>query len=397
MDEVNVTKEDFYYEQNQHMFETLQAIKFNNMSIDLISIMEYQKDKYDVHYVNEITNLGLSTFNYKSWEKVVIEKAVCRRQIEVAQRIIELATESKDASGLFNQDFNSYVDGELEALETVVMDTMQSIDDYLERRIDDGIPSGIKPLDHFITGFKKGDIYYLGARPSIGKSAFALQIVKGLAEQNKKIAFFSLEMSKNEIGKRLLVNESRVHMNIIKERKVDTELHQKMNNAANKLIKYNVSVSDKGGQTVEAILTKARRHKKKFGLDIIFIDHFHILESSIKGQSMNEKATHNSRMLKYIAKELEIPIVCLVQLNRKLEERPKLQRMPIMSDIRDSGSLEQDADVIMFMNRDDYWFKDELDYEPDNLADIKIAKNRNGETGRFKLRFYGGTQRFETI
>ena len=397
LDDIVITENDFYYQQNKDMFKCLMELKHNNHSIDLVGICEYFNNNIDYHVIDSLTNAGMISTNFKHWERIIINKSLCRRQIERAQQIIEQATQSEDASELFRIDFDSYHDGELVGMEEIMIDTMQHINDYVDGKIEDGIKSGIKPLDHFIGGFKGGNIYYLGARPSIGKTALGLQIVKNIAGNGKKIAFFSLEMGKRELGKRLLVNESRVHLNLIKTRKVESDEMQRMNKAASNLIKQNVVISDKGGQTVESILTKARRHKKKYGLDILFIDHFHILETAERGASANEKASYNSRMLKYISKELDIPVVCLVQLNRKLEERPIDKRMPIMSDIRDSGSLEQDADVIMFLNRQDYWHKDEPDYKPDNIADIKIAKNRDGETGQFRQMFYGGTQRFENI
>ena len=397
IDETNVTKEDFYYEQNQEIFECIVDMKRKGVHVDIVTISEAQGSKFDIAYINNITTLGIITSSFKHWEKIVIEKSVCRKQIDIAHKIIEKATVSEDASSLFMQDFNSYVDGELESFSDILVDTVQHIEDYLDRKIDDGIPSNIRALDYFISGFRPGDIYYLGARPSIGKTAFALQIIKKLAEHDNKIAFFSLEMGKKELAKRMIVNQSNIHLNLIKERKIESDGRARINNAASQMFKHNISISDKGGQTVESILTKARRHKKKHGLDILFIDHFHILETQTRGLSANEKATHNSRMLKYMAKELEIPVVCLVQLNRKLEERPKNNRMPILSDIRDSGSLEQDADVIIFINREDYWYKDDRDYNPTNIADIKIAKNRNGETGKFGMLFHGGTQRFDNI
>ena len=398
IDECIVTEDDFYRETNKYIFMTLKAMVKKSISIDFVTVMENLQD-VDFTYINDCTVEGINSTNIKHWERIVIDKSIKRKQLLAAQEIIEAVNKDEDPTSIFikAQDFDSYFDGELEGTDTITIKTMQEINDHLENKTTPGIKTNIKELDYLLDGFKDGGLYYLGARPSIGKTALALQIIKNVAEENKKIAFFSLEMSKTALVKRLIVNHSRTHLNLIKERKIDEQGLKSLNDAASKLYRQNIFISDKGGQTVESILSKAKRHKKKHGLDMLFIDHFHILENSSMLNNANERSTYNSRMLKYMAKELEIPVVCLVQLNRKLEERPKSQRMPIMSDVRDSGSLEQDADVIIFLDRQDYWFKDDEDYTPNNIADIKIAKNRDGETGRFSMKFYGGTQRFEQI
>ena len=166
IDEVLVTKDDFYFRHNQETFECLVKLKHKNENIDLVSISEYFNNDFDISYFNDVTTLGIISTSFKHWEKIILEKSVCRQQIIVAQQIIEKATQSEDATALFNQDFNSYVDGELEPIKDIVIDTIDYINDYVDGKIEDGIKSDIRPLDHFIGGFKPGDIYYLGARPS---------------------------------------------------------------------------------------------------------------------------------------------------------------------------------------------------------------------------------------
>jgi len=391
LSDFRVNKEDFYLETNYRIFEALS--KLGNKS-NLITIQE--ATNIDLVYINDCTTLAYSSADYKSFEEVVIQKSLLRKQILLAQEIMNNAYNGVDSTDLFKQsnDFNQYDDGELVMIKDIVIDEVDAIEKYNDGKIDPGLMTRMKGIDLYANGLKKGDLIYIGARPSMGKSALSNQIALNIAAQNKSVAIFSLEMQNAKIVRRMLVNQSRVHLKIIKDRRLDSDSIKRLTNASAKLFEQNIAISDKGSQKVGDILRKAKRHKKLHGLDVLIIDHFHLLKPTISGTTY-EKRSYDSQLLKEMAKELNIPVICLCQLSRSLEHRPIGERMPIMSDLKETGSLEQDGDVILFLNRPDYWHKNERDYVNTHDADISVAKNRDGETGNFRMKWYGGTQRFE--
>ena len=252
--------------------------------------------------------------------------------------------------------------------------------DRWDTKSEPGMMTKLKEIDYYLNGMKNGDLIYIGARPSMGKSALAMQIMLNVAEQDKKVAMFSLEMQNKKLANRMLVNFAKVHLNLIKKRQVDNSQRRRLMDAAAKLFNQNIAISDNGIQSVSQILRKAKRHKKRFGLDLLVIDHFHLLSPDGKFNGLYERRSHDSQMLKAIAKELDVPVICLCQLNRTLEQRPVNKRLPVLSDLKETGSLEQDGDVIIFIDRQDYWFKDDPDYKNTNKATVFVASDRDWET-----------------
>lgn len=401
IDDLKVKHSDFYRNVNQLIFECILELNREKKKIDVITLQDKLGNAFEevggYEYMHLCTSEGIIVGNFKHWETIIIEKSMLRQQITIAQEIIDLAYAGEDASDIFKQidNVDNYFDDELVMIKDFINETMDDIDKYQNREIDPGIMTKIKGLDHLANGLVDGDLIYVGARPSMGKSALAMQIMLNIAEQGKSIAFFSLEMQNKKIAKRMLVNQASVHLNIMKERKLGDSENKRLLNAASKLFNQNIAISDNGSQTVSTILRKAKRHKKRHGLDVLIIDHFHLLKSDGKFNSIYERRSHDSQVLKEMAKELDVPVICLCQLNRSLENRPISDRLPILSDLKETGSLEQDGDLILFINREDYWHKNEPDYTPDRKATISVAKNRDGEIGIFELNWYNGTQRFE--
>jgi len=393
--DLRISEDDFYGDITSEAFK---ACKKLGIKTNIITLQDELNNLCDLSFLNECTTLAYSTHNFNYFEEIVINKSVLRKQIILAQEILSNSMSGNDSTDLFKNatDFNTYDDGELVLLKDLVDTELDSIQDYNDGKIEPGIMTRMKGLDHYANGLVNGDLIYVGARPSMGKSALAMQIALNIAAQGKKVAVFSLEMQNAKLVRRMLVNQSRVHLNIIKERKLEDSSIKKLTNAAAKLFNKNIALSDKGGQTANDILRKAKRHQKINGLDILIIDHFHLLKASITGSNY-EKRSYDSQLLKEMAKELNVPVICLCQLSRALEQRSINDRMPILSDLKETGSLEQDGDLILFINREDYWHKNEPDYTRNHEADISIAKNRDGETGNFKMRWSGGTQRFDEV
>lgn len=392
LSDLKVLSEDFYTDINKTLY---QAIKKLGEKANIITLQEEIGILYDHAYVEQCSILAYQTSEYKHFEDIVISKSILRKQIVLANEIIVKAKSGEDCTDLFRQvdTFNEYDDGELVMIGDIVGDELEHIEKYNQGLIEPGLMTKIKGLDHLLNGLKKGDLIYLGARPSMGKSALAMQIVLNLAEQGKKVGVFSLEMQNAKLVRRMLVNQSRVHLRMIQDKKLGESEIKRLTNAASKLFQQNIALSDKAGQKATDILRKAKRHQKLHGMDVLVIDHFHLLKPSIKGSNY-ETRSFDSQLLKEIAKELNIPVICLCQLNRGLESRAISDRMPILSDLKETGSLEQDGDVIIFINREDYWHKNEPDYTPTHRAEVSVAKNRDGEIGNFEMEWRGGTQQF---
>jgi len=403
IDDLKVKHTDFYRNANQLVFECILELNTEKKKIDVITLQDKLGNAFEEvggnMYLHNCTSEGIIVGNFKHWETIVIEKSMLRQQITIAQEIIDLAYAGEDASSIFKRidDVDNYFDDELVMIKDFIHETMEDMEKYQNREIDPGIMTKIKGLDHLANGLVDGDLIYVGARPSMGKSALAMQMMLNIAEQGKAVAFFSLEMQNKKLAKRMLVNQANVHLNIIKDRKVGTSEQKRLTDAASKLFNQNIAISDNGSQTVSAILRKAKRHKKRHGLDVLIIDHFHLLKADGKFNSIYERRSHDSQVLKEMAKDLDVPVICLCQLSRSLESRPISDRLPILSDLKETGSLEQDGDLILFINREDYWHKNDPDYTQDRKATVSVAKNRDGEIGIFEMNWHNGTQRFDNI
>lgn len=256
-----------------------------------------------------------------------------------------------------------------------------------------GLPSGFKVLDRATSGFQKQDLIILAARPSMGKSAFALNIAMNMAiEQKKKVAFFNLEMSRKQMGYRMISSFGNIDLLALRSGKINKEDYQRYTETISVLssARQNLWLDDQAGITVPEIKAKARKIQREHGLDCIIIDYLGLIEG-IKGeyQSRTEEVSKNSRLLKLMAKELDVPVICLSQLSRQCEQRQ--DKRPMLSDLRDSGSIEQDADVVMFLYRDDYYNQDS---EKPNIAELIIGKQRNGPTGMIELLFLKNYNKF---
>lgn len=397
--DLKVKSEDFYRNVHQAIFETMIELKDKTNIITVLERIEsIEPGLVELEYLNDCTTTAFLSATHNHFEDIVIRKSVLRKQIHLAYQIADQAYNNIDSIDLFKQaeEIDCYDDDEMVFIRDIVGEELDNIDKYNKGLIQPGLMTKITGIDKLANGFKNGDLIYIGARPSMGKSALANQIALNLAEQGKKIGIFSLEMQNAKIVRRMLVNQAKVHLRLIQEKKIDSQEMRKLTNACSKLYNQNIAISDKAGQRVVDILRKAKRHKKKYGMDILVIDHFHLIKPT-QGKGNYEQRSFDSQMLKEVAKELNIPVICLCQLNRGLEARKIDDRLPILSDLKETGSLEQDGDMILFIDRQDYWHKDEVDYENNHEATIHFAKNRDGETGVFKLKWYGGTQRFENI
>lgn len=409
--------ECFYVEAHKHIFSAMKTINDRNNPIDILTVTEELKSK-DIlefvggqYYITRLTNTVVSSTNIEAHSKIVLQKHIQRELIRVSGDVISMAyQDSCDPFDLIN-DIESKLTGittsvsntNMTPIDIVLVETVKKIQEWRNR--DDktsvtGISSGITRLDMVTRGWQNGDFIIIAARPSVGKTAFSLEIVKSAAKhlkgQNKCVALFSLEMKATRLILRMLAASSKVWLMKIQTGNI-TEDDMKMiyTNGIQLLSHLPIMFNDKQHLTISSLKTKARILKRKHNLGLIVIDYLQLMTPEEKsGQNREQEVSKISRSLKNLAQELDIPIIALSQLSRDVEKRSNPEPQP--SDLRESGSLEQDADIILFLYKyTDAEKQENIDLE--NRVRVKIAKQRDGMLDNFDVSFKGDIQLFENI
>lgn len=401
-DEVSdiIQSQDFYSPAHKKIYEAISTLSRKGQPSDLITVSNLLMKQNELDsiggpsYLAEILDTTPSAVNLTSYAQIVKEKALLRRIIQSSHSFIEKA---------FSQDFenlNNFLDyceskifsiaeqkssGGLMPSSELIKASMKQIEElYAMKGQLTGIPSGFSELDNLSAGFQPGELTILAARPSMGKTAFSLNILLHTAiRAKKKIAYFSVEMGKEALMLRLLANEAAVRLSDIRVGALNTANWERLIPTAATISDCSIFIDDTSELSPFDIRAKARRMKSRHGLDMIIIDYLQLMTLKTKVESREREVSEISRTLKSIAKELQIPIIALAQLNRGVESRSN--RRPMLSDLRESGSIEQDADIIMMLYREDYYEKDNPDIQ--GIAEIIIGKQRNGPTGTVKLRW----------
>lgn len=393
-----ITSEDFYQKQYGIIFEAMQELFNEGKAVDFVTLQNRLREKdvppeiSDMEYVRDLLNAVPTSANIKHYADIVAEKAVLRRLIKAAEEmetscymdntpIDQLIEESeKKMFSLFQQKNTS----DYEPIHKVVIDALNTIEKASRTRGNvTGLATGFTDLDYKTSGFQPSDFILVAARPSMGKTAFVLNIAEYMAfRQNRTVAIFSLEMSKQQLVNRLLAMESHVNSQDIRNGNLKDEDWKRLIESASIIGQSNLIIDDTPGITVRELRSKCRKYKLEHGLDIIMIDYLQLMSGSSNraGDSRQQEISDISRSLKAIARELNVPVVALSQLSRAVESRT--DHRPILSDLRESGAIEQDADVVMFLYRDDYYHKDS---EDKGICEINIAKQRNGPIGSINL------------
>jgi len=401
--EAIVTEDDFYSERSKQLFSTIKELKDNDKPVDMVLVQDHNKN-ISFEYVNDCTTDGIITTNFNHWQDIILKKSKLRKYIEVCQNSLEMAFDGEDPQQELDKIENFEVRGvkEVEEIKDLVHDAIDHLKDSQTKTGYEGMETGIHLLDYKLDGLQTNKYILLAARPSMGKTALMLQIANGVSSRGKNVAIYSLEMTKRELATRMVIHQSQVHLKIIKDKQMGTKEHSLINNAGSNLMKKKIFVDDEFDQTISTIFKSAKRLDKKLRkkgekLDLVMIDYIQLLNPDGKFDSDNKKVSHDSRQIKKIAKKLDTCVIALSQLSRACETRSN--KRPLPSDLRDSGSLEQDADIIQFLYREDYYKeKDDPDnFKPDRIAEISISKNRGGETGVIKTEWNGGKQTFYNI
>lgn len=387
-----VKSNDFYRQSHREIFEAIVELYNQGEPIDLITITDKLKGKNTleslggVTYLTQLMNILPSVSNVKSYCEIVRDKSLRRRIIYNSNKIIQHAYGDKDTEEIIDYAERAFKDitiasstGEIVKASELTVETLDKLEFYYKNKGKIvGIPTGFTDLDNKLLGLQKSDLTIIAARPSMGKTALALSIAANAAINKHKTIFFSLEMSKEQIMQRLVCNISLVNHAKAKRGELTDEDWEKIAKAIEVINNTELYIDDTSPLKISQIKAKCRSIE---GLELILVDHLDfLLPESKTNDNKTQVVSQLTKNLKTMAKQLDVPIVLLVQLNRKCEERQN--KRPMLSDLRDSGAIEQDADIVMFVFRDDYYYPDS---DKKGIAEIIIAKHRNGETGVVEL------------
>ena len=391
-----LTVDDFYQKQYGILFEAMVELYTENVPVDLITLQNRLKEKdvppeiSSLEFVRDMITSVPTSVNVGTYAKIVSEKAALRRLIRVNEEIASACYAGKDSVEEIMEDTEKKI---FQVLQRKTNDEFVPIKDVVLNALDKieaasrmkgsvtGMPTGFIDLDYKTSGFQPSDLILIAARPSMGKTAFVLNIAEYMAfRSNETVAIFSLEMSKEQLVNRLFALESRVDSQILRTGNLSDNDWSSLIEAAGVIGRSNLIIDDTPGISVSELRSKCRKYKLEHNLGIIMIDYLQLMQGSRKSESRQQEISDISRSLKEIARELQVPVVALSQLSRAVEQRP--DHRPMLSDLRESGAIEQDADVVMFLYRDDYY---NHDTEKKDVAEVIIAKQRNGPIGTVEL------------
>jgi replicative DNA helicase len=403
-----LTPEHFYRTAHQKIFAAIGELFSKAEPVDLVTLTNVLRDKNQLEeiggaaYLARIVDTVPSAVNVQHYARIVRDKASLRRLISKAN---EITQHCYDEGGDLDQVLDFAEASVFEISEDKHQAAFHPLNKIIESNIDaleerqgkqalvTGVPTGFTRLDHMTSGLQGSDMIILAARPSMGKTAFALNIARNAAvDGNVPVAIFSLEMSKEQLSERMLCAEARVDSNRLRGGFLNPDDWNRITEAAGILSEAPIFIDDSPDISATSIRTKSRRLKMDKGLGLVVIDYLQLMRGRVSLERRDLEISEISRALKLLAKELGIPVVALSQLNRKLEERA--DKRPQLSDLRESGALEQDADVVAFIYRDEVYNKDENNPNR-GTAEIIISKQRNGPTGLVPLTFLGQYTRFE--
>ncbi|WP_460281968.1 replicative DNA helicase [Clostridium sp. CTA-5] len=404
----HLEEEDFYRDGHKIIFRAILDMFKKDIAIDLVTLLEHLKsiDMLEraggVTYISEISSSVPTTANLTSYIKIVEEKSILRKLIKASTSIIE---ESYNKQGEVEDVLDIAEKKIFDIAEKKTSKDFEPLSDVLERGFLEierlfnnkgeitGVGSGFSDLDAKTSGFQKGDMVLIAARPSMGKTTFALNIAEHAAlREGKSVVIFSLEMSKEQLAYKLLCSEANVDMLRLRTGELDDKDWENIAKATGPLSKAKVYIDDTAGVSVMEMRSKCRRLKIEYGIDLIVIDYLQLMSGSSGSDNRQQEVSEISRSIKALAKEMECPVIALSQLSRAPEQRA--DHRPMLSDLRESGSIEQDADVVMFLYRDEYYNKETEDR---NMAECIIAKQRNGPVGTAKLAWLGQYSKFGNL
>ncbi len=392
-----IAGEDFYSRQYGVVFDTMVELNDEGKPVDLVTLQDRLKEKdvppevSSLEFIRDLITAVPTSANIKYYAGIVAEKATLRRMIRLNEEIANTCYTGKENLEVILEDTEKRVfelvqrrnTGEFVPIRQVVMNAMDKIEKASKNKGNvTGVATGFIDLDYRTAGMQPSDLVLVAARPSMGKTAFVLNIAQHVAfKLNQTVAIFSLEMSKEQLVNRLFSLESRVDSQHLRTGNLSDAEWEKLIESAGVIGKSSLIIDDTPGISISELRSKCRKYKLEHNLQMIIIDYLQLMSGSGRGgDSRQQEISDISRSLKALARELNVPVIALSQLSRAVEQRP--DHRPMLSDLRESGAIEQDADVVMFIYRDDYYNKDT---EKKGIAEIIIAKQRNGPIGTIEL------------
>ncbi len=402
-------EEDFYREDNKTIFGAILNLYNKAEPVDIITLKSELSSmgKLDVvgglEYLAKLPDKVPTTSNVEKYIKIVEEKSLLRNLIKTANDIIKLGyDETQDVEFLMDQAEKKIFDTiqsrnqkGYSSIKDILVDTFTQLEQlYNQKQHITGVPTGFADLDYKTAGLHGSELILVAARPAMGKSAFALNLATYAATRGKTpVAIFSLEMSKEQMVNRILCSEAMVDSNKVRTGKIDDEEWEKLAYASGMLSESKIFIDDTPGISIMEIRAKCRKLSLEQGIGLVVIDYLQLIQGSGKrGASREQEISEISRSLKILAKEINVPVIALSQLSRAVEQRP--DHRPMLSDLRESGAIEQDADIVMFLYRDDYYNEDS---DKKNIAEVILAKHRAGSTGTVDLRWMGNYTKFVNL
>ena len=400
-----LTADDFQLEEHAELFRTMQGMYLRSRTIDVVTLIDelVKNGVYDEaggkDYIRLISEIVPSTSNVKDYAEIVRDKSILRSLIHVCEEVSETAYSEQDdvphlvemaeqkifaiAEGHENKNFIH--------IKTALMQVYDRLHMLSENKAEVlGMPTGFSGLDRVLVGLGKSDLVLVGARPGMGKTSFTMNVATHAALATKKaVAVFSLEMSAEQLVSRILSSEALIDSYRLRSGELSDEDWTKLAHASSKLSECQILIDDTTGITVTGMKAKLRRVKN---LGLVVIDYLQLMQSDRRIDNRVQEVAEISRSLKLLAKELQVPVICCAQLSRGPESRT--DKRPMLSDLRDSGAIEQDADIVLFLYRDEYY---KSENEPQNTAEIIVAKNRHGSTGNVKMGWFGQYTKFTTL
>ena len=391
-----VGADDFYGKQYGILFEAMVELNDEGKPVDLVTLQDRLKEKdvppeiSSLEFVRDLITAVPTSANIKYYANIVAEKATLRRLIRLNEEIANTCYSGKESMEVILEDTEKRIfelvqrrkTGDYVPIREVVMNAMDKIEQASKNQGNvTGIATGFIDLDYRTAGMQPSDLVLIAARPSMGKTAFVLNVAEHVAFRlNECVAIFSLEMSKEQLVNRLFSLESKVDSQHLRTGSLSDAEWEKLIESAGVIGKSKLIIDDTPGISISELRSKCRKYKLEHNLQMIIIDYLQLMSGSGKGDSRQQEISDISRSLKSLARELHVPVLALSQLSRAVEQRP--DHRPMLSDLRESGAIEQDADVVMFIYRDDYYNKDT---EKKGIAELIIAKQRNGPIGTIEL------------
>ncbi len=391
-----ISGEDFYNKQYGVVFDTMVELNDQGSPVDLVTLQNRLREKdvppevSSLEFIGELIRAVPTSANIKYYANIVAEKSTLRKLIRLNEEIANNCYAGKESLEFILEDTEKRIfqlvqkrnTGDFVPIRQVVMNAMDKIEAAARNKgAVTGIATGFIDLDYRTAGMQPSDLVLIAARPSMGKTAFVLNIAQHVAfKQNQTVAIFSLEMSKEQLVNRMFSLESRVDAQHLRTGQLNDQEWEKLIESAGVIGRSNLIIDDTPGISISELRSKCRKFKLEHNLSMIIIDYLQLMTGSGRSDSRQQEISDISRSLKALARELNVPVLALSQLSRAVEQRP--DHRPMLSDLRESGAIEQDADVVMFIYRDDYY---NHDTEKKDVAEIIIAKQRNGPIGTIEL------------